>query len=84
MKRRIRLTESDLHRIVSEAARRVISEGFASPMLKNLARKHGGVEWVNKDYQLDKLNDVSSWGDFFELDSRRADLPSPLSRLIER
>ena len=56
MRQIIRLTESDLHKLVKESVKKILNEGLASPRLKKVARQHGGIRSVNKKYQLDKNN----------------------------
>ena len=54
MKRMITLTESSLHRVINESVRRVLAEGLFSKRLKQVAKTHGGIKHINKNYQLDK------------------------------
>jgi hypothetical protein len=66
MKQIIRLTESDLHRLVKESVQKILNEGL-TPMLARMAKQHGGVKKINKSLQLDK-NDLkyqykSDWDD---------------------
>jgi hypothetical protein len=42
-KKLIRLTESDLHRIVKESVNKILNESFKSRKLASLAKQHGGV-----------------------------------------
>lgn len=44
-KKIIRLTESDLHRIVKESVQRILNESFNSSKLAAIAKEHGGVVW---------------------------------------
>lgn len=43
MKKIIRLTESDLHRIIKESVDRVLNEAFSSQKLAKMAQEHGGI-----------------------------------------
>lgn len=46
MKRTIRLTENDLHRVIKECVKKVLSEGegrLQSPKLEELIKQHGGI-----------------------------------------
>lgn len=52
----IKLNESQLRYMINEAVKGVLKEGLASPSLKQLAKEHGGISYVDKSLQLDKLN----------------------------
>ena len=54
MKKIIRLTEGDLHKLVKESVKKILNEGL-TPVFKLIAKRHGGVRWVDKRYQFDKL-----------------------------
>lgn len=43
MKQTIRLTESDLHRLIKESVKRVLNEKFGSQKLAQFAQQHGGI-----------------------------------------
>lgn len=62
----IRLTESDLHRIVKESVNRILNESFVSKKLEAIAKQHGGIEtsgghawaWVhNKRVPISQITD---------------------------
>ena len=79
MKKVIRLTESDLHNIVKESVKRVLNEGL-TPVFKQIAKRHGGVKWVDKKYQFDKLPFGNyDWDEFIELYPGK-DIPWTLQR----
>lgn len=63
MKQIIRLTESDLHKLVKESVKIVLNEGL-TPTFARIAKRHGGIKWLDKNYQFDKLpfNKKASWG----------------------
>ena len=58
MKKTIRLTESDLHRIVENAVSNLLSESFNSSFLRNWAESHGGIklydEYVNSKGEVER------------------------------
>lgn len=72
MKRTIRLTESDLHRIVSETVNRVLAEGQGWNTFKDAWREYRGMddddkerlsqEWGNDDWK-QKTQDYIQHGD---------------------
>jgi hypothetical protein len=58
-KKIIRLTESDLHRIVKKSVQRIINEAFKSPKLAAMAKQHGGIRGGNKHGDLGA--EASAW-----------------------
>ena len=52
----IQINESQLRYMINEAVKGVLKEGLASPSLKQLAKEHGGISYVDRSLQLDKLN----------------------------
>ena len=82
MKQIIRLTESDLHKLVKESVKRVLNEGL-TPVFKSIAKRHGGVKWVDKRYQFDKLNFPNrGWDYFFE--AKGSDIPYRLLQFADK
>lgn len=82
MKQIIRLTESDLHRLVKESVKRVLNEGL-TPVFKSIAKRHGGVKWVDKRYQFDKLQFPNhGWDYFFE--AKTSDIPYRLLQFADK
>ncbi len=71
MERRIRLTEQDLHNIVSESVRMILSEKFASKKLDRMAREHGGLK---KEY---------NGGRYDGIDVYAREYPVPASELTD-
>ena len=66
MKQIIKLTEQDLHRVIKESVKKILNEGL-TPVFKLIAKRHGGVKWVDKRYQFDKLEFPNyGWDYFFE------------------
>lgn len=63
MKKIIRLTEGDLHRIVNESVNKILKEAFKSPKLDALAKQHGGIRKSaygyldNNDLSISELTD---------------------------
>ena len=55
-KKVIHINESQLRYMINEAVKTVLKEGLASPSLKQLAKEHGGIRYVDRSLQLDKLN----------------------------
>jgi chloramphenicol 3-O-phosphotransferase len=43
-KNKIRLTESQLHRVIKESVRKILKESFQSQKLARLAQLHGGID----------------------------------------
>jgi len=82
MKQIIRLTESDLHRVVKESVKKILNEGL-TPVFKSIAKRHGGVKWVDKRYQFDKLQFPNyGWDYFFE--AKTSDIPYRLLQFADR
>lgn len=81
-KKLIRLTEGDLHSLVKESVKILINEGL-TPIFKIIAKRHGGVNWVDKRYQFDKLNFPNhGWDYFFE--AKGSDIPYRLLRFADK
>jgi hypothetical protein len=82
MKQIIRLTENDLHRLVKESVKIVLNEGL-TPVFKSIAKRHGGVKWVDKRYQFDKLQFPNyGWDYFFE--AKGSDIPYRLLQFADK
>lgn len=85
-KKTMKLTESDLRKMVTECVKRILSEGFASSSLKRMAKEHGGILNIDKSMQLDKLNVEfdNKWGqkNFVVLPSKER-LPYSLQQFID-
>ena len=59
-KKLIRLTESDLHRIVKEAVNTILNESFKSSKLTILAKQHGGIyNPINGEYYTKYISRLS-------------------------
>ena len=81
-KKLIRLTEGDLHNLVKESVKILINEGL-TPIFKSIAKEHGGVKWVDKRYQFDKLNfPINGWDYFFE--AKGSDIPYRLLQFADK
>ena len=80
-KKVIRLTESDLHNIIKESVKKMLNEGL-TPYLSYMAKKHGGIKWLDKNYQFDKLDVQYGTSDFFEVDENN-DIPRNLLRFAD-
>ena len=52
----IRINENQLRYMINKAVKGVLKEGLASPSLRQLAKEHGGISYVDRSLQLDKLN----------------------------
>ena len=49
MKKTIRLTELDLHKLIENTVKRVLNENFSSSIIQNLSKEHGGVKLDDDD-----------------------------------
>lgn len=79
MKRTVRLTESELKRVISESVKNILTEGIADKNLQKLIRLHGGIRTVSPEYQFDKTQ--FNRYDYFV--SSYFDIPGPLRRFAK-
>lgn len=78
-KRTVRLTESELKKIISESVKNILTEGIADKNLKKLIRLHGGIRTVSPEYQFDKSQ--FNKDDYFV--SSYFNIPSPLRKFAK-